>query len=68
MGVTPIINLPGVGKNLQNHVGYSLTYLTNKKDINLQNWASAMEYIQFRHGPLAGLGGYHKHVNVYIKL
>lgn len=56
VGIIPLVNLPGVGKNLHNHVGFSLTYFTNQNDINLQNWASAMEYIQFRQGPLAGLG------------
>lgn len=54
----PVVkDLPGVGQNLQNHIGSSLDFtLTKEADVPELSWASAMEYIKERKGPLSGTG------------
>ncbi|XP_049879212.1 glucose dehydrogenase [FAD, quinone]-like [Pectinophora gossypiella] len=55
--ITTIMDLPGVGQNLQNHVGVNLDFvLNNEAEINQLNWASAMTYLLLRDGPLSGTG------------
>lgn len=53
----PVIhNLPGVGKNLHNHVAFFLNYFINDTDTTPLNWATAMEYLLFRDGLMSGTG------------
>ncbi|CAH4027729.1 unnamed protein product [Pieris brassicae] len=50
-------DLPGVGQNLQNHVGTSFDFtLTKEADTPELTWTSAMEYIKERKGPLSATG------------
>lgn len=52
-----IIDLPGVGQNLQNHVGVSLDFtLMKEPDLPVLDWATAMEYMLKREGPLSSTG------------
>ncbi|CAK1541633.1 unnamed protein product [Leptosia nina] len=56
-GIPTIQDLPGVGNNLQNHVGLSLHFtLTKEPDIPELSWVSAMEYVKYRRGPLSATG------------
>lgn len=56
MGVPVVRDLPGVGKNLHNHVAYALTFTINDTDTTPLNWATAMEYLLFRDGLMSGTG------------
>ncbi|XP_036334521.1 glucose dehydrogenase [FAD, quinone]-like, partial [Rhagoletis pomonella] len=56
VNVTSVHNLPGVGKNLHNHVSYYVNFFVNETDANPLNWATAMEYLLFRNGMLSGTG------------
>ncbi|XP_011262046.1 glucose dehydrogenase [FAD, quinone] [Camponotus floridanus] len=56
VGVPVIRDLPGVGKNLHNHVAYTLTFTINDTDTTPLNWATAMEYLLFRDGLMSGTG------------
>ncbi|CAG9770881.1 unnamed protein product [Ceutorhynchus assimilis] len=49
-------NLPGVGKNLQNHVAFFLNFNINDTNTTPLNWATAMEYLLFRDGLMSGTG------------
>ncbi|XP_045503222.1 glucose dehydrogenase [FAD, quinone]-like [Colias croceus] len=52
-----IVDLPGVGQNLHNHVGVTLDFtLTKEPDVPELSWESAMEYMLERKGPLSGTG------------
>lgn len=55
-GVPVVRDLPGVGKNLHNHVAYTLTFTINDTDTTPLNWATAMEYLLFRDGLMSGTG------------
>lgn len=55
-GVRLVHNLPGVGKNLHNHVAYFINFFINDTDTRALNWATAMEYLLFRDGLMAGTG------------
>lgn len=55
----PVVHdLPGVGKNLQNHVAYFLNFNINDTNTAPLNWATAMEYLLFRDGLMSGTGKY----------
>ncbi|XP_018396668.1 PREDICTED: glucose dehydrogenase [FAD, quinone]-like [Cyphomyrmex costatus] len=56
VGVPVVRDLPGVGKNLHNHVAYALTFTINDTDTTPLNWATAMEYLLFRDGLMSGTG------------
>lgn len=56
VGIRPIVDLPGVGKNLHNHVAYFLNFYINDSDTAPLNWATAMEYLLFRDGLMSGTG------------
>lgn len=55
--IPTVQDLPGVGQNLQNHVGvkinFNLAKELNKKELT---WASAMDYMLSREGPMSGTG------------
>ncbi|XP_018801260.1 PREDICTED: glucose dehydrogenase [FAD, quinone] [Bactrocera latifrons] len=56
VNVRPIHNLPGVGKNLHNHVAYFTNFFIDDADTAPLNWATAMEYLLFRDGLMSGTG------------
>jgi choline dehydrogenase len=56
VGIRCIHHLPGVGKNLHNHVAYFLNFYINDTDTSPLNWATAMEYLLFRDGLMSGTG------------
>lgn len=56
VNVRPIHNLPGVGKNLHNHVAYFTNFFIDDTDTAPLNWATAMEYLLFRDGLMSGTG------------
>lgn len=57
VGVPLVHDLPGVGKNLHNHVAYFLSFVMDKeKSYNDLDWASAMEYVMNKKGPLSSTG------------
>nr|CAD7260507.1 unnamed protein product [Timema shepardi]CAD7574262.1 unnamed protein product [Timema californicum] len=56
VGVKAIHDLPGVGRNLHNHVAYFLNFFINDTDTQALNWATAMEYLLFRDGLMSGTG------------
>nr|CAD7425103.1 unnamed protein product [Timema monikensis] len=56
VGVKVVHDLPGVGRNLHNHVAYFLNFFINDTDTQALNWATAMEYLLFRDGLMSGTG------------
>ncbi|KAF5285224.1 hypothetical protein FQR65_LT13339 [Abscondita terminalis] len=56
VGIAPIHNLPGVGRNLHNHVAYFVNFNINDTNSAPLNWATAMEYLLFRDGLMSGTG------------
>lgn len=56
VGVPVVHNLPGVGRNLQNHVSYFVNFNINDTNSAPLNWATAMEYLLFRDGLMSGTG------------
>lgn len=56
VGIRTIVDLPGVGKNLHNHVSVFVTFDINDTDTAPLNWATAMEYLLFRDGLMSGTG------------
>lgn len=54
--IAQVHNLPGVGKNLHNHVAYFINFFINDTDTRPLNWATAMEYLLFRDGLMSGTG------------
>lgn len=53
----PVVhNLPGVGKNLHNHVAFKLSFTTNENATTALNWAVAMQYLLYRDGLMSGTG------------
>lgn len=56
VNVRPVHDLPGVGKNLHNHVAYFANFFIDDADTAPLNWATAMEYLLFRDGLMSGTG------------
>jgi choline dehydrogenase-like flavoprotein len=57
LGIDVVLDLPGVGKNLQDHMDVYLTAVTtpvsfNREDRPLKAAASAFQYLLYRTGPL----------------
>ncbi|KAK7588146.1 hypothetical protein V9T40_005391 [Parthenolecanium corni] len=53
----PVVHhLPGVGRNLHNHVAFFLNFNINENATAPLNWATAMEYLLFRDGLMSGTG------------
>ena len=57
--IEPLVNLPGVGRNLQDHLDYSTSYRSRLPSLNNQLapwWGKmlvGMQYMLFRSGPLS---------------
>lgn len=56
LGINVVHDLPGVGRNLHNHVAYFVGFTMNDTDTRPLNWATAMEYLLYRDGLMAGTG------------
>lgn len=56
VGVPLVHDLPGVGKNLHNHVAFFVNFNINDTNSAPLNWATAMEYLLFRDGLMSGTG------------
>ncbi|XP_067007795.2 glucose dehydrogenase [FAD, quinone] [Anabrus simplex] len=57
VGVPLVHDLQGVGRNLHNHVAYTLTFSVNKENATFDlDWAAATEYMLRRTGPLSSTG------------
>ncbi|XP_025205894.1 glucose dehydrogenase [FAD, quinone] isoform X2 [Melanaphis sacchari] len=56
VGVPVIHDLPGVGRNLHNHVAFFVNFHINDTSTTPLNWATAMEYLLFRDGLMSGTG------------
>ncbi|XP_037955266.1 glucose dehydrogenase [FAD, quinone]-like, partial [Teleopsis dalmanni] len=56
VNIRTVHNLPGVGKNLHNHVAYFTNFFIEDADTAPLNWATAMEYLLFRDGLMSGTG------------
>lgn len=56
VGVPVVHDLPGVGKNLHNHVAFFVNFNINDSNSAPLNWATAMEYLLFRDGLMSGTG------------
>ncbi|GLV42238.1 Glucose dehydrogenase [Carabus blaptoides fortunei] len=57
IGIPVIHDLPGVGKNLHNHVAYFMSFIMrNRTDYNDLTWANALEYILNHSGPMSSTG------------
>lgn len=53
VGVKVKLNLPGVGRNLQDHVSYVIDFKINQPNVNTLNYISLLEYVKDRTGPLS---------------
>lgn len=56
IGIPVIHDLPGVGKNLHDHFNTLINFSINETVYNDVNWASALDYLLYRKGPLSGIG------------
>ncbi|XP_056648601.1 glucose dehydrogenase [FAD, quinone]-like [Diorhabda sublineata] len=57
VGIKQIHELPGVGRNLKNHVAFYITYLLKKQKAFVDlDWATALNYIINRKGPMSSTG------------
>lgn len=57
VGIPQTHQLPGVGKNLHNHVSFSVRFqLLKEKEVYDLNWASVGEYFFNKSGPMASSG------------
>ncbi|KAJ8939681.1 hypothetical protein NQ314_011044, partial [Rhamnusium bicolor] len=57
VGIQQVHELPGVGRNLQNHVAFYITYNMNRhRAISDLDWANALDYLINRKGPMTSTG------------
>lgn len=56
VGIPVVHNLPGVGKNLHDHVAFLVRFTINEVATNDLDYASAMQYLLERNGPLSATG------------
>ncbi|VEN52741.1 unnamed protein product [Callosobruchus maculatus] len=57
VGIKQVHDLPGVGKNLRNHVAFYMTFdLKKLKDYSDLDWANALDYILNKRGPMSSTG------------
>jgi choline dehydrogenase len=56
VGIDVIVDLPGVGRNLQNHVAGSIGFYMNEPSTNSLTLESLKEFIQNRTGTMASTG------------
>ncbi|KAJ8924237.1 hypothetical protein NQ315_007029, partial [Exocentrus adspersus] len=57
VGIRQVHELPGVGRNLQNHVAFYMTFsMNNHKAYSDLDWPTALDYIVNRQGPMTSTG------------
>lgn len=56
VGIPVVHNLPGVGRNLHDHVAFLVRFTINEVATNDLDYASAMQYLLERNGPLSATG------------
>lgn len=56
VGVPTVHHLPGVGRNLHNHVAVRINYYLNETSVRDLNWAVATHYLLNRDGLMSGTG------------
>ncbi|KAG5894009.1 hypothetical protein JTB14_031009 [Gonioctena quinquepunctata] len=57
VGIEQVHDLPGVGRNLRNHVAFYINYNMKKvKNVNDLDWATALDYILNKRGPMSSTG------------
>lgn len=56
IGIPVVNNLPGVGRNLHDHVVYKVKFTTNQSDINDLNQEVARTYLMYRDGAMSNTG------------
>lgn len=57
VGIPQVHELPGVGRNLRNHVTFYMTFLMKKqKAISDLDWATALQYVLNHNGPMSSTG------------
>ncbi|XP_046683423.1 glucose dehydrogenase [FAD, quinone]-like [Homalodisca vitripennis] len=56
VGVPLVHHLPGVGRNLHNHVAFRISFYTNSTATSDLNWATAMQYMLNRDGVMSSTG------------
>lgn len=52
VGVRPLVELPGVGRNLHDHVGLLIEYQLQRPNRHYVNVDTVEEYLQYRSGIL----------------
>nr|ARK19937.1 glucose dehydrogenase [Ampulex compressa] len=56
MKIRPVLDLPGVGRNLHNHISYGVDFLLNQKPTQEFNLDSADLYLYNQTGPMSSTG------------
>lgn len=56
VGVPVVHHLVGVGRNLRDHFAYNVKFFVNETTDNNLNWATALQYLLFRSGPVSTCG------------
>lgn len=57
VGVTQVLELPGVGRNLHNHVSFKVYFqLLNEEEVYDLNWGTVIQYLNEKRGPMASSG------------
>lgn len=53
VGIEVIKDLPGVGKNLHDHISFAVSFAINEPDLNTLNYISVLDYLRNSTGPLS---------------
>jgi len=56
VGIRTVLDLPGVGENLHNHVSYGVDFVLNQPYVNDLNTYNANTYLYNQTGPLSSTG------------
>ncbi|KAL6256462.1 hypothetical protein P5V15_012575 [Pogonomyrmex californicus] len=56
VGIRTVVDLPGVGENLHNHVSFGLDFTLNQENENLLNMDNAEMYLYNQTGPMSSTG------------
>lgn len=69
VGIAQVHELPGVGKNLHNHVTFYLNFLLRKRRaVSDLDWVSALEYLLQKRGPMSSTGMSQVNIDKVLKL
>lgn len=53
VGLEVVNDLPGVGRNLRDHISFGVTFKINQPDLSTLNYISLIDYMKDRTGPLS---------------